>query len=106
MTVADDWFDDGTLTMLICVDCAMVHANADSSGIESEERLSEVMRGLERFPVLAVLEPEGFSWSPCGACGSVLGGDRFRAKDMWPFADRSIGDTGVHDEGAGDEGDY
>lgn len=62
----------------ICVDCAMLHANNDLSGVEDDARRAEVQAGLKDYPFLAVGEDAGFSWSPCEACGSRLGGDR-----MW-----------------------
>lgn len=66
------------MELRICVDCAMVHANADWSGVP-DESVAAIEAGLERFPFLAVGEPHGFSWSSCDACGSHLGGDRFTA---------------------------
>jgi len=65
--------------MLICIDCAMLHANADTSGIDSPEREAEVLAGLNDYPFVIVGEPHGFSWSACDTCGSRLGGDRFTA---------------------------
>lgn len=54
----------------------MLHANNDLSGVEDEARRVEVQAGLNDYPFLAVGEEAGFSWSPCEACGSRLGGDR------------------------------
>jgi len=67
-----------TETMKICVDCAMVHANGDTSGVP-EELLPAVLEGLNRYPFLAVGDECGFSWKACDACGSTLGGDRLEA---------------------------
>ena len=66
--------------MNICVDCAMLHANGDLTGIDNPEREAEVLAGLTNYPFLAVGDHEGFSWSGCDACGSKLGGDRFSAE--------------------------
>jgi hypothetical protein len=58
----------------------MVHANADTSGIDSPEREAEVLAGLEQHPFLCVTgEETHFSWSACDACGTRLGGDRIEA---------------------------
>jgi hypothetical protein len=67
--------------MEICIDCVMVHVNGDSSGIDSPERLAEVLAGLETYPFLAVeTEDHWFSWHSCDACGSTYGGDRMKAE--------------------------
>jgi hypothetical protein len=67
------------MDMEICVDCAMVHANNDWSGIE-EDRIAEVEQGLEQYPFLALGDDTiDFTWRPCQACGSRLGGARFTA---------------------------
>lgn len=63
----------------VCVDCAMLHANGDLSGIEHEDRKEEVLAGLMAYPMLAIGDHIGFSWSRCESCGNGLGGDRFRA---------------------------
>lgn len=63
----------------ICVDCAMLHANGDLSGIDADARKEEVLAGLEAYPMLAVGDHIGFSWARCESCGNGLGGDRFRA---------------------------
>lgn len=65
--------------MKICVDCAMLHANGDISGIENEVREAEVIAGLDEFPFLAVGDFWGFHREPCEACGTKLHGDRFGA---------------------------
>lgn len=70
---------DTTYDLRICVDCAMLHANADTSGVDDPSRLAEVLAGLEDYPFVIVGEHHGFSWSACDTCGSRLGGDRFTA---------------------------
>jgi hypothetical protein len=65
--------------MLICIDCAMLHANADTSGIDSPEREAEVFAGLNKHPFIIVGDGWGFSNHPCDACGSRLAGDRYTA---------------------------
>lgn len=66
------------MDMEICVDCAMLHANGSTEGLEGD-RLAEVLAGLDTYPFLAVGDDAGFSWSRCDACGSRLGGDRLTA---------------------------
>jgi len=70
---------EATHNMKICVDCAMLHANNDLTGIDSPEREAEVLAGLNDYPFVIVGEHDGFHWSPCDTCGSRLGGDRFTA---------------------------
>jgi len=84
----DDWDDEDedededsaatTVDMAICVDCAMVHANGDWTGVEDEGRLFVEM-GVDMYPRLVVGEPTGFSWSACDACRRPVAGDRFSA---------------------------
>lgn len=64
--------------MLICIDCAMFHANADVSGIDDEARL-EAVTAYEGFLVVDPDDQHDFSWKPCDACRSTLGGARFGA---------------------------
>lgn len=64
--------------MEVCVDCAMLHANGSTEGLEGD-RLTEVIGGLAEYPFLAIGDAAGFSWSACDACGSRLGGDRLEA---------------------------
>lgn len=74
-----------TFDIEVCVDCASWIANGDTTGIGDPEREAEV-RASARIPeghhVALTCSDEcegGFSWSPCGACGSRLGGDRHPA---------------------------
>jgi hypothetical protein len=58
---------------LICSDCAMWHANADSSGMDAETEAR--VRAVGGHWVVG--DHVGFSWHRCDSCGSWLGGDRF-----------------------------
>jgi len=60
----------------VCVDCAMWHANGDTSGIDDPEREARVRRMRD---VIVIGEPCGFSSSSCDACRDSRGGDRFEA---------------------------
>lgn len=68
----------------VCVDCTMVIANGDTSGIvdlaawEAGVAARNACDGGRLRVVLACDEDcEGwFSWSSCDFCGSQLGGDR------------------------------
>ncbi len=63
----------------ICTDCAMWHANGDLTMIEDIDRVAEIKAC--NAPVIVDPEEDGdhFSFTPCGACGSRLGGSRTRA---------------------------
>ena len=66
----------------ICVDCAMFHANADTTGIDDPARVEEVTSVTGHYIVDCGDDGEGcaaFSWSRCDACGTPLGGARHRA---------------------------
>jgi hypothetical protein len=77
---------DERIEMEVCVDCLMVDANGESEGIEPE-----ALARIEKAYTDATADGwyyanncdencEGwFSWSPCGFCGSTLGGDRHPA---------------------------
>jgi len=64
----------------VCVDCLCMLAN----GVESEEQVetSKLIEARWPWPTwqLTINCPEvcdgSFSWQPCEACGSNLGGDR------------------------------
>ena len=60
---------------LICVDCAMFHANGDLPDMAGDERIAEITSS----DPFVVGDHYGFSWSKCDACGSRSGGDRFEA---------------------------
>lgn len=64
-------------TAYICGDCAMFHANGDLSGIDDADRIAEIEAC--NVPVFVGDDVVDFSWSPCGACGTRLGGTRFAA---------------------------
>jgi hypothetical protein len=64
----------------ICVDCASLHANADTTGIDDPDREAEVLAGLERHPRLCVGDfATNFSTTRCEACRSPLAGARYEA---------------------------
>lgn len=66
----------------ICVDCLLY---LESEPELEPERVAEICAGLERCGGSVVTgEPEGFSWSPCGLCGSTLGGERYSAAVLVP----------------------
>jgi hypothetical protein len=94
-----------TFAIMVCTDCLVWHANGDTTGIDDEEREREVRAQVgipENYHVavghLHTVEDCGqdvvdgvadcpyeeatFSWKPCDACGTRLGGDRFPAM-MW-----------------------
>ena len=58
-----------------CVDCVVAIANDDYTGMDNE-REAEVRAALEKHEYAYGGEELGFSWAPCGVCGSRLGGDR------------------------------
>ncbi len=71
----------------ICSDCLLWIANGDDSSL-SAETVSEAAH-LLAVQTSAALEPgttvflggddEWFSWAPCDACGTLLGGSRHEA---------------------------
>ena len=66
----------------ICDNCAIWHANADSTGIEDQRRLIEVTSVERSFDVDCGPDAEHcvtFSRSRCDACGTTLAGSRHRA---------------------------
>jgi len=66
----------------VCSDCLMFWANGDLSGIEDDDRIFIVMTaaGIDEGYDVVPGESEGyFSKSPCDACQSPLGGQRFTA---------------------------
>jgi hypothetical protein len=75
--VADD--------LWLCIDCTMVAANGDDSGIEDPDRAEEVHKAVaEMGPHLVLDSGEGgegsqeFSWAACDCCGDHDGGTRER----------------------------
>lgn len=66
--------------LMFCIDCTQVAVNGDSSGIESEERVQEVNKGLNSLEpnVVYIGEYSEFSWCKCDCCGSTLGGSRYQ----------------------------
>lgn len=65
----------------VCVDCAMYWANGEFPEGVTFEREMELATcpGVPDNCTVAIGDDAGFSWSPCEACGSKLGGDRFEA---------------------------
>lgn len=61
-----------------CVDCLMVMANDDWTGIEDASRVEEVREGFARLEghAYATDDYDEFSWSSCDVCGTRLGGAR------------------------------
>lgn len=71
---------DITTELQVCVDCAIVAANGDTSGIEDELRAAEVVAAVNALGHgFLIGDPSGFSWRWCDCCDSPLGGDRFDA---------------------------
>ena len=70
-TTTDGWVGE------ICVDCAMFHANNDTSGMD-EDTFTRVVQGATGYRIV-VGGDAGFSWQWCDACDSPLGGDRCNA---------------------------
>lgn len=70
----------------LCVDCTVVACNGDTSGIDSDDRVTEVERGLEKLgpnlvPNFDSEKGEGyeeFSARGCDCCGSRLAGEMHR----------------------------
>jgi hypothetical protein len=70
----------------VCVDCLMYIANGvieedfDNRVESIEEEYKKLKgKGQEVFLDYSEDHADGFSWYPCGHCGSSLGGDRFKA---------------------------
>ncbi len=62
----------------LCVDCAMVVANGDTSGIGDVGREAEVLAGVERLGPHACIgdDSQSFSWIRCDCCLTRLAGER------------------------------
>lgn len=70
----------------MCVDCTMIVANGDSSGMD-ETTEAAVVVGLDRlydqgYHVAMGDETTDFSWTRCDVCGSTLGGTRLQGWAM------------------------
>lgn len=86
MTVAS-WYSDymsDDIEIQICSDCAMMSANGLAGWEYEQDWLETYLWNCKAYgaePVLTCGEDcdGGFSWSPCGFCGSKLGGDRHPA---------------------------
>lgn len=77
---------DDNIDIEICSDCAMMSANGTYGWEYDEKWLANYVKAVEvnGEPVLVCDDDcdGGFSWSPCGFCGSTLGGDRHHAVIM------------------------
>lgn len=68
----------------LCVDCMFYAVNDDLPPDSNDERDMEILNGVHSLgPHLTPDFGDGegeddFSWKPCEACGSKLGGSRFR----------------------------
>ena len=78
MNVLDDEF-------MVCVDCLMVIANSDYSGLAidpetEDQRTKDINDGFESIDGHICCgdseRDQEFSWSDCDCCGSSLGGSR------------------------------
>lgn len=71
-----------TIDVSICTDCAIWHANGDTSGIDCEQREQRVKSapGVPAGYSVAVTGDDNyFSWRNCDTCRAPLGGDRIDA---------------------------
>lgn len=70
-----------TAYLWVCEDCAHFQANGELPDYDTDERVVAVRNGhpfvLDCGDNAEYCDP--FSWSPCDACGSTLGGSRHRA---------------------------
>jgi hypothetical protein len=66
------------MDIILCVDCAMFHANGEAPEHAGPIWFATVFDRLGDA-VVAVGDDYGFSWRWCDSCGSTLGGDRFEA---------------------------
>lgn len=70
---------------LCCIDCAVIIANDDDSGM-TEERAAEVRKGIAGYingcerDTVVVEGDAGFSMQRCAVCRTTLGGDRMYVK--------------------------
>lgn len=67
---------------LACIDCALVIANNDYSGIEDQSRCDDITSALEdnslNFHLIIDADvTQNFSSDPCGNCGTRLAGSRY-----------------------------
>ena len=78
IVVMDDlWF---------CEDCLFAAVNGDFSAIDNDERVEEIVKGLEQFGPHLVPDCDGesgdgvkeFSYRICDCCRTSLGGSRYK----------------------------
>jgi hypothetical protein len=61
----------------VCDDCLMVIANGDTSGIEDDDRLSDVLTGVDRIGhAHPTFSRDEYRTIPCECCGTKLHGAR------------------------------
>lgn len=78
--------------LMLCEDCLMVACNGDASGIESDERVAAVNKGLDALGPHLVPDFDNetergihdFSRSPCDCCGTRLHGSRHEFAILGP----------------------
>lgn len=63
----------------VCVDCIEYIANGEAETPKRLERAIQATIGKPSGALAYDGEDLGFSWEPCEACGSTLGGERFKA---------------------------
>lgn len=69
----------------VCIDCLMVIANGDTSGIDDVDAWEKAVEGLNatedgRYNIVPVGEETFFGKGRCDFCGSRLAGDRHDVK--------------------------
>jgi hypothetical protein len=75
----------------VCVDCAMLIANDDTSGMDDATEAA-CRDGIQREAEAGghwclsggEEEESSFSWAPCDCCRSSLGGDRVKSAVIYP----------------------
>lgn len=73
--------EDDTMPVSVCIDCALLAANDEPplDRADTEPAPLALLDAGDTLVVGSADEEPHFSWSPCQACGSTLGGDRFDA---------------------------
>lgn len=84
-----EWVDDmptpEDFDLEVCVDCLQLIANGEdyTEAGDLEDRIAAIWPPEDGWRLAPNCPPDGdcggFSWSPCDACGSRLGGDRHYA---------------------------
>lgn len=65
-------------SLQLCEDCTIAAVNGDFTAIDSDERVAEIVAGLDRLGrgLVCSGDTDEFSWHPCDSCKSNLGGSR------------------------------